>query len=61
MTSRVRVTGSYDEVARALLDYVEIGVGTLVIGHDPHLEAADCAEVIARVRAVSAAGRRAAI
>jgi len=54
--SQIRLAGSYDEVAQHLLDYLAIGVRTLVIGHDPHTEAADCAEVIARVRAV--AGRR---
>jgi alkanesulfonate monooxygenase len=61
VTSRVRVAGGYDEVARGLLDYVEIGVSTLVIGHDPYLEAADCAEVITRVREAAASRRRAVI
>jgi alkanesulfonate monooxygenase len=53
--SQLRLVGSYDVVAHHLLGYLDIGVRTLVIGHDPHTEAADCAEVIARVRA--AAGR----
>jgi alkanesulfonate monooxygenase len=55
-TGQIRLAGSYDEVAQHLLDYLSIGVRTLVIGHDPHAEAADCAEVIARVR--EAASRR---
>ena len=61
VTDRVRVTGSYDEIARGLLDYVEVGVSTLVIGHDPHLDGADCAEVISRVREAQAGRRRAAL
>ncbi len=50
-SGQVRLAGSYDEVARGLLDYVDIGVSTLVIGHDPQAEGGDCAEVIARVHA----------
>jgi alkanesulfonate monooxygenase len=53
----VSLADGHDQVARDLLGYVEIGVSTLVIGHDPHVEAADCAEVIERVRA-AAEGRR---
>jgi hypothetical protein len=45
----VTLVGSYDRVARILLDYVEIGVSALVIGHDPEANAADCAAVVARV------------
>jgi alkanesulfonate monooxygenase len=48
-SGRVRLAGSYDEVARGLLDYIDIGVSMLVIGHDPQAEGGDCAEVIARV------------
>src|ERR1700683_849133 len=44
------IVGSYDQVAAAVLDFVAIGVSTLVIRHDPLAEAADCAAVIARVR-----------
>ena len=46
----VSLAGSYDRVARLLHDYIRIGVSSLVLGHDPQTEAADCAEVIARVR-----------
>jgi alkanesulfonate monooxygenase len=60
-TGRVRVAGGYDAVARGLLDYVDAGVSTLVIGHDPHLDAADCAEVISRVRQARAGRRRAVL
>ena len=51
------IVGSYDQVAAALLEYVAIGVSTLVIGHDPVADAADCAEVIARVREHADASR----
>lgn len=44
------VVGSYEQAAQALLGYLAIGVSTLVIGHDPLAEAADCTAVIARVR-----------
>lgn len=46
------ITGSYDQVAQALLGYVAAGVRSLVIEHDPHAEAAECAAVIERVRAM---------
>jgi alkanesulfonate monooxygenase len=49
------IVGSYAQVAAVLLDYLAIGVSTLVLGHDPLADAADCAAVIALV---SAAARR---
>ncbi len=60
-TDRIRVACGHDEIAQVLLDYVEAGVSTLVIGHDPHLEAVDCAEVISRVRDAEAGRGRAAV
>jgi alkanesulfonate monooxygenase len=45
------IAGSYDQVAEVLLGYIGAGVSSLVIEHDPHAEAADCAAVIERVRA----------
>jgi alkanesulfonate monooxygenase len=54
----IRLAGSYDEVARGLLEYIELGVSTLVIGHDPQAEGGDCAEVIARVQELANGGRR---
>jgi alkanesulfonate monooxygenase len=53
-----RPSPDWPEAIRTLLGYVEIGVSTLVIEHDPQLQAADCAEIISRVRAAAAGGRR---
>ncbi len=56
------LAGSHDEQVRDLTSYVEAGVSTLIIGHDPETDAdaAACAEIIARVRAgaFSAGARR---
>ncbi len=51
------IVGSYGQVAAALLDYVEVGVSTFVLGHDPLADAADCAAVIALVREQADTGR----
>jgi alkanesulfonate monooxygenase len=46
------LVGSYEQVAEALLDYVAIGVTTLLInGYEPERDAADAARIIALVRA----------
>jgi alkanesulfonate monooxygenase len=46
------LVGTYEQVAEALLDYVGIGVTTLLIrGYDPEADAADYAEIIRLVRA----------
>jgi alkanesulfonate monooxygenase len=46
------LVGSYEQVAEALLDYVALGVTTLLIrGYDPEADAADYASIIALVRA----------
>ena len=43
--------GSYEQIAEALLDYVAIGVSTLLIrGYDPEGDATDYARVIKLVR-----------
>ncbi len=47
---QVGLAGSEDQLAHDVLDYLEVGVSTLVLGHDPLVDAAACAEVIARVR-----------
>jgi alkanesulfonate monooxygenase len=45
------LVGSYEQVAEALLDYVAIGVTTLLInGYEPERDAADAARLIAVVR-----------
>ena len=45
------LVGSYEQVAEALLDYVAIGVSTLLIrGYDPEADAADYAAIIGLVR-----------
>ena len=45
------LVGSYEQVAEALLDYVALGVSTLLIrGYDPEADAADYANVIRLVR-----------
>jgi alkanesulfonate monooxygenase len=54
----IRLAGSYDQLAQSLLEYIETGVSTLVIEHDPQVGAADCAEVIHRVRAATDCRRR---
>jgi alkanesulfonate monooxygenase len=51
------IAGSYDQIAEVLLGYIGAGVSSLVIEHDPHAEAADCAAVIERVRATVQARR----
>jgi alkanesulfonate monooxygenase len=43
--------GSYQQIAESLLDYVAIGVSTLLIrGYDPEGDAADYARIINLVR-----------
>jgi alkanesulfonate monooxygenase len=45
------LVGSYEQIAEALLDYVAIGVTTLLIrGYDPEADAADYAKIIELVR-----------
>jgi alkanesulfonate monooxygenase len=45
------LVGSYEQIAEALLDYVAIGVTTLLInGYVPEEDAADCARIIALAR-----------
>jgi alkanesulfonate monooxygenase len=45
------LVGSYEQIAEALLDYVAIGVSTLLIrGYDPEGDAADYARIIGLVR-----------
>ena len=45
------LVGSYEQIAEALLDYVAIGVTTLLIrGYDPEEDAADYATIIELVR-----------
>jgi len=45
------LVGSYEQIAEALLDYVAIGVTTLLIrGYDPEADAADYATIIKLVR-----------
>jgi alkanesulfonate monooxygenase len=45
------LVGSYEQVAESLLDYVAIGVSTLLIrGYDPERDAADYARIINLVR-----------
>src|SRR5450755_1695383 len=45
------LVGSYEQVAEALLDYVALGVSTLLIrGYDPEADAADYASIIRLVR-----------
>jgi alkanesulfonate monooxygenase len=45
------LVGSYEQVAEALLDYVALGVSTLLIrGYDPEADAADYASIIGLVR-----------
>jgi alkanesulfonate monooxygenase len=45
------LVGSYEQIAEALLDYVAIGVTTLLIrGYDPEADAADYATIIELVR-----------
>jgi alkanesulfonate monooxygenase len=45
------LVGSYQQIAEALLDYVAIGVTTLLIrGYDPEADAADYATIIKLVR-----------
>jgi alkanesulfonate monooxygenase len=45
------LVGTYEQVAEALLDYVALGVTTLLIrGYDPEADAADYAEIIRLVR-----------
>jgi alkanesulfonate monooxygenase len=45
------LVGSYEQIAEALLDYVAIGVSTLLIrGYDPEGDAADYARIITLVR-----------
>jgi alkanesulfonate monooxygenase len=51
------LVGSYEQIAEALLDYVAIGVSTLLIrGYDPEGDAADYARIIRLVRQASQAG-----
>jgi alkanesulfonate monooxygenase len=46
------LVGSYEQIAEALLDYVAIGVTTVLIrGYDPESDAADYAKIIRVVRA----------
>lgn len=50
------LVGSYEQVAEALLDYVAIGVTTLLInGYEPERDAADSARIISLVREQAAA------
>jgi alkanesulfonate monooxygenase len=45
------LVGSYEQIAESLLDYVAIGVGTLLIrGYDPEGDAADYVRIIELVR-----------
>jgi alkanesulfonate monooxygenase len=46
------LVGSYEQIAEALLDYVALGVSTLLIrGYDPEADATDYARIISLVRA----------
>jgi alkanesulfonate monooxygenase len=46
------LVGSYEQIAEALLDYVALGVSTLLIrGYDPEADATDYATIISLVRA----------
>jgi alkanesulfonate monooxygenase len=55
------LVGSYEQVAEALLDYVAIGVTTLLInGYVPEDDAADAARIIALVREQTGAATAAA-
>ena len=45
------LAGSYEQIAESLLDYVAVGVSTLLIrGYDPEGDAADYARIIKLVR-----------
>lgn len=49
--SSTALVGSYEQIAEALLDYVAIGVSTLLIrGYGPEADAADYAKIIKLVR-----------